>query len=178
MLAHTIILAALTNGAFSWSYSSTEVSSGLESLKNSNEQQYEIFQQANAHANSTTDVPVDLGSTNISLSVKVSEFGLPGVDTQIANPRAVLTTYDLNWNASFNNTFDNPGPTCFWTVRGDFPKSVINQVTSNGNCSAALGEDCMAALQNTSPDCSSPARVPDACQSAFKSTTAGPLACE
>lgn len=164
-----LILSTLTAIAHSWTYSQA-VSGGVSNYYDPEERQ--VFAEGTANPNITASVPVTLtGGQNFTLRVGVSDIALPGVDTSIANPRAVVTTYDILFegDSSFNDTFMNPGPSCFDTAVGSFRGSVKKRASADGDCTDAFGEDCVEALKQVVPSCGQLGFfAPSQCDKAFK----------
>lgn len=137
------------------------------------------FSEANQNPNATKSVPFQLGGRNFTLRVNVADFALTDADTNVENPRMAASFYELEWSggSSLNDTVsaaesvvDGESPRLSVTIPlGLYSASVTDNYKDNddGDCSGALGKDCVNDLKAMSYDLSAPygTSLPASCQS-------------
>jgi hypothetical protein len=123
-------------------------------------------------------VPFQMGNQNFTFRVNVAEF-VPDWNTTVQNPRVATSFYAIEWsgNTSLNDTIaaveslgDNQSPRiCAILPLGLLPASVNNGYNEkdDGDCTGALGKDCVNDLKQQSYDLGSScsAYVPKSCGS-------------
>ncbi|USW50332.1 hypothetical protein Slin15195_G036510 [Septoria linicola] len=136
----------------------------------SSQQQNMVLETSSRQPNETSSVPVQFGSSNVTVGVNITDTALPGVDSQVTDPRAIVVTYDLAWagGRSLNETIGSMSRVCFSTPASPLSQTAANKDSGNGDCTSALGSDCVQALKDSNPDCSTPPLIPDQCSSAFQ----------
>jgi hypothetical protein len=118
---------------------------------------------ANQHPNVSKSVPFQMGDRNFTFRVNVAEF-VPDWNTTLQNPRVVTSFYALEWSddTSLNDTMaaveslgDGQSPRiCASIPLGLLPTAVNNgyEEKDDGDCTGALGKDCVNDLKQTSYD--------------------------
>jgi hypothetical protein len=133
---------------------------------------------ANQHPNISRSVPFQMGNQNFTFRVNVAEF-VPDWNTTVQNPRVATSFYAIEWsgNVDLNDTIaaaesldDNRSPRiCASLPLGLLSASVNNGYNEkdDGDCTGALGKDCVNDLKQTSYDSGSScsAYVPKSCGS-------------
>ena len=134
--------------------------------------------EANQNPNVTASVPFEIGDQNFTLRVNVAEFTPTSADTSVENPRMAASFYELEWsgNSSVNDTVraaESLGNAtiprlCAAIPLGFYSASVVNGYSDNddGDCSGALGKDCVNDLKEMSYDLAIPCRLdtPKSCE--------------
>lgn len=134
-----------------------------------------LFLQANQNPNATASAPFQLSGQLYNLTVNVTELTPTGADTNITNPRVISTVYSLEWpgDSSLNATLEEAQGgvprLCATIPSSPFSASITNGYIDAGDCSGALGEDCVNALEassyESSAGCSRPLQADDECRS-------------
>jgi hypothetical protein len=133
---------------------------------------------ANQHPNISRSVPFQMGNQNFTFRVNVAEF-VPDWNTTVQNPRVATSFYAIEWsgNTSFNDTIaavETLGDNQFPRICASIPLSLLSASVNNGynekddgDCTGALGKDCVNDLKQTSYDLGSScsAYVPKSCGS-------------
>jgi hypothetical protein len=133
---------------------------------------------ANQHPNISKSVPFQMGNQNFTFRVNVAEF-TPDWNTNVQNPRVAASFYAIEWsgNTSLNDTIDaveslsnDQSPRiCASLPLGLLSASVNNGYNEkdDGDCTGALGKDCVNDLKQTSYDLGSSCStyVPKSCAS-------------
>lgn len=120
---------------------------------------------ANRNPNNTKSVPLQIGTQNYTFQVNVAEFTPTGAQAnRTQNPRQAASFYNLLWSGdeTLNETLSNavtPGmgvstpQLCVTIPMGTNPRSTTNNYREedNGDCSHALGKQCMDDLKKVGP---------------------------
>lgn len=137
---------------------------------------------ANQNPNNTKSVPFQIGTQNYTFQVNVAEFTPTGAQAnRTQNPRQAASFYNLLWSGdeTLNETLRNAVTSdagvstpqlCVTIPMGTAPRSATNNYREedNGDCSHALGKQCLAALKNIGPTIISQCNglwMPDSCSS-------------
>lgn len=120
---------------------------------------------ANQNPNNTKSVPFQIGTQNYTFQVNVAEYTPTGAQAnRTPNPRQAASFYNLLWSGdeTLNETLRNAVTSgagvstpqlCVTIPMGTAPRSTTNNYREedNGDCSHALGKECMDALKNIDP---------------------------
>jgi hypothetical protein len=173
MMKHTLLLVS----SFAVAYAA-DISSG-NVFGSSNDT---ALMNANQHPNISKSVPFQMGSQNFTFRVNVAEF-TPDWNTTVQNPRVATSFYAIEWSGdtSLNDTMaaveslsaDQYPRICATLPLGLLSASINNGYDDkdDGDCTGALGKDCVNDLKQTSYDlgvsCSS--TIPESCASKLAS---------
>ncbi|KAI5260819.1 hypothetical protein E4T47_09557 [Aureobasidium subglaciale] len=136
------------------------------------------FVNANMNPNTTKVVPFRIGDQNFTFSVNVAEF-TPEVSTAIVDPRVAASFYAIEWSGGSGlgdivgeaeSVASNQSPRlCVSLPLGLLSASVNNDYKeeNNGDCSGALGKDCVNDLMSMSYELNSACTgsLPQSCMS-------------
>ncbi|KAI5212759.1 hypothetical protein E4T38_00303 [Aureobasidium subglaciale] len=136
------------------------------------------FVNANINPNTTKVVPFRIGDQNFTFSVNVAEF-TPEVSTVIVDPRVAASFYAIEWSGGSGlgdivgeaeSVASNQSPRlCVSLPLGLLSASVNNDYKeeNNGDCSGALGKDCVNDLMSMSYELNSACTgsLPQSCMS-------------
>jgi hypothetical protein len=118
---------------------------------------------ANQHPNISKSVPFQMGSQNFTFRVNVAEF-TPDWNTTVQNPRVATSFYAIEWsgNISLNDTMaavESLSSNQYPRICATLPLDLLSASTTNdyndkddGDCTRALGKDCVNDLKQTSYD--------------------------
>ncbi|KAG9697696.1 hypothetical protein KCU95_g3494, partial [Aureobasidium melanogenum] len=136
------------------------------------------FVDANRNPNITKSVPFQMGDRNFTFSVSVAEF-TPDVSTNVQNPRIAASFYALEWSG---DTGLNDTVAAAESLSGmqmprlcvSLPLGLLSASSNNGynekddgDCTGALGKDCVNDLMQTSYELNSACmgNLPQSCTS-------------
>ena len=139
---------------------------------------------ANQHPKFSKSVPFQMGDNNSTLRINVAE-SIPDWNTTVKNPRVVTSFYALEWsgNTSLNDTIagveflgDDQAPRICASVPMGLLATVVNNgydEKDDGDCTGALGKDCVNDLKQTSYDlgASCPPNIPKSCDTKLGTDT-------
>jgi len=141
---------------------------------------------ANQHPNISKSVPFQMGDKNFTFRVNVAEF-IPDWNTTVQNPRVVTSFYALEWSGdnSLNDTMaaveslgDDQAPRICASVPIGLLSTAVNNGyddKDDGDCTGALGKDCVNDLKQTSYDlgASCSPTIPKSCDTKLDTGTIG-----
>jgi hypothetical protein len=173
MMKHTLLLVP----SFAVAYAS-EISSGSV-FGSSNDT---ALMNANQHPNISKSVPFQMGSQNFTFRVNVAEF-TPDWNTTVQNPRVATSFYAIEWSGdtNLNDTMaavESLSADQYPRICAKLPLDLLSASTTNGynnkddgDCTGALGKDCVNDLKQTSYDLgvSCSPTIPESCDSKLAS---------
>ncbi|KAK6007314.1 hypothetical protein QM012_006322 [Aureobasidium pullulans] len=119
------------------------------------------FVNADRTPNITKSVPFQMGDRNFTFRVNVAEF-TPDVSTTVENPRIAASFYALEWSGgtTLNDTVaaaESLSGAQMPHLCASIPLDLLSAATNNGynekddgDCTGALGKDCVNDLKQTS----------------------------
>ncbi|KAH0366557.1 hypothetical protein KCU65_g5245, partial [Aureobasidium melanogenum] len=136
------------------------------------------FVDANRNPNITKSVPFQMGDRNFTFRVNVAEF-TPDVSTSVQNPRIAASFYGLEWSGGIglNDTVaaaESLSGSQMPRLCASLPLGLLSASVNNGynekddgDCTGALGKDCVHDLMQTSYDLNVPCMgsLPQSCAS-------------
>ncbi|KAH0111867.1 hypothetical protein KCU60_g5548, partial [Aureobasidium melanogenum] len=136
------------------------------------------FVNANRNPNITKSVPFQMGDRNLTFRVNVAEF-TPDSSTNVQDPRIAASFYALEWSGdtSLNDTVaaaESLSGAQMPRLCASLPLGLLSTSVNNGydekddgDCTGALGKDCVNDLMQTSYELNSPCgySLPQSCTS-------------
>lgn len=177
-LTSALVFSTLLTTTTAWTYRPS-----YGAILDGNSTQAFTLRQAASTPNDTASVPFVLDGHNLTLRLNLTDAAIPGADTNVQDPRVILTTAEFTWpsNATRSEIFgDSSGSSddddghsgyCVSTVGGNFSSNTVTgRNDGDGSCLSDFGQDCLDALSTGLGDCGTPFYPPSACQNAFEGT--------
>jgi hypothetical protein len=154
MMKHTLLLVS----SFAIAYAADTSSGSVFGSSNDT-----ALMNANQHSNISKSVPFQMGSQNFTFRVNVAEF-TPDWNTTVQNPRVATSFYAIEWSGdtSLNDTMaavESLSKDQYPRICATLPLDLLSASTTNGyndkddgDCTGALGKDCVNDLKQTSYD--------------------------
>lgn len=162
-LSSTLCLWALVSMSTAWQFQPA-VSPSF-----SNDTQGTILRDAARHPNATSSVALLVNNVNATLRVNVTDLALPGLESDITNPRTVIATWDISWPENYEFNSSAQDISCVSNIDGSIDS---HAAVSGGDCTPAFGSKCVGALQTSLPACGhAPNLASDVCDKAFSDST-------